>query len=65
MIIANPASKVLESFPNNSGVQNLLNFLLRFVFDYNWWWRRLDLVRKRVNRGRLKKRYVEDRVNLH
>jgi len=58
-------SKVLESFSNNLGVQNLLNFPLRFVFDYNWRWRRLDLARKRVGRGGLKKRYVEDRMNLH
>jgi len=64
LIVTNLAGKVLESFFNNLGVQNFLNFPLRFVFAYNWWWKRLDLARKRVGRGRLKKRYVEDRVNL-
>jgi len=65
LVVTNPASKVLQSFSNNSGVHNFLNFSLSFVFDYDWWWRSLDLARKRVGRGRLKKRYVEDRVNLH
>jgi len=58
-------SKVLESSYNNSGLQDFLNLRLRFIFNYNWWWRRLDLARKQVGRGRLKKRYVEDRMNLH
>jgi len=58
-------SKMLESFCNKAGVQNFLNFLLRFVFNYNWWWSWVDLARKWVSRGELKKRYMENRVNLY